>query len=718
MPRFRQVSDILRLMSNKELIRNLGIIAHIDHGKTTLTDSLLAGTGLLSPKMVGSARVLDYLKEEQRRGITIKTANISLLHQTVDKSYIINLVDTPGHVDFTGRVTRALRSIDGAVVVVDAVEEIMAQTEIVVKQALEERVRPILFINKTDKLMTELKLNTTQIERKLNKIIDNFNDLIELYGEMQFKKEWKVNPEKGSVVIGSALHRWGFTLAEAKQKGVKFSHIIRAYQEGEIEKLPKSIPLHKSILDAAIAKIPSPIKAQKYRIERIWKGDVASDIGQSMANCDDNGPLVMNITNVQADMDGSIIATGRVFSGNVTRGQQVILMNAYEETTINQVSLYMGAFRELVDHVGAGNLAALSGPNKAHAGETLVTTENYPGMVPFERISYVSEPVLTVTIEPTNPQNIPVLLNAITKLVTEDPNLNTSTNQETGEYTLSGMGELHLQTAIQHLQDFLSGTEIHTSLPRVVYKETVTDKGKVATAKSPNKKNKFSVQVEPFSDALAKLVGKGQTEIKEIGNLLVKDENNNGLVDTSRKMEKAHDVLDSILSGFKYACEAGPLCREPLRAVKVNIVDAELSRDYEQKAQAEIAHAISKAIFGSFLTAKPRLQEPIYKTIITTPTELSGDCSRIINSRRGKVTFFEQKEALAVITCLIPVAETFGLSQELRSTTSGRAFWQSAFYGWEKVPEKTEAKIITEIRERKGLTAQIPQSVQFMEEGK
>ncbi len=168
-------------MSRKERIRNLGIIAHIDHGKTTLADALLAGVGLLSPSMAGSARVLDYLEEEQKRKITIKTANISLLYKAADdQRYIINLVDTPGHVDFTGKVTRALRAIDGAIVVVDAVEEVMPQTEMVIRQALEERVRPILFINKVDRLITELQLDIEQIEKKLLHIIGTFNDLMNL----------------------------------------------------------------------------------------------------------------------------------------------------------------------------------------------------------------------------------------------------------------------------------------------------------------------------------------------------------------------------------------------------------------------------------------------------------------------------------------------------------------------------------------------------------
>ena len=187
MPRFKQIEQIQQLMSRKELIRNIGIIAHIDHGKTTLADSLLVGAGLLSPAVAGSARVLDYLDEEQKRKITIKTANISLLYEAAGNPYVINLVDTPGHVDFTGKVTRALRVIDGAVVVVDAVEEIMAQTEIVTRQALEERVKPVLFINKVDRLITELQLNEEQIQKKLDHIISSFNDLLELYCEAPFK---------------------------------------------------------------------------------------------------------------------------------------------------------------------------------------------------------------------------------------------------------------------------------------------------------------------------------------------------------------------------------------------------------------------------------------------------------------------------------------------------------------------------------------------------
>ncbi len=709
MPRFRQVAEITKLMSKKELIRNVGVIAHIDHGKTTLTDSLLAGAGLLSPSVAGSARVLDYLEEEQKRGITMKTANITLLYWTAECSFIINLVDTPGHVDFTGKVTRALRSIDGAVVVVDAVEEIMAQTEIVVRQALEERVRPVLFINKVDRLITELRLSAEQIEEKFTRIISNFNDLIEVHGESQFKEGWKVDPSRGSVTFGSALHKWGFTLNLAKRKAVKFSTIIDAYKNGESERLQKTLPLYAAVLDMVVRNAPSPLEAQRYRVEKIWKGNMASEVGRAMANCDDQGPAVMCITNVQANPEGGLTATGRVFSGTVKNGDKIHLVNAQSPSVVKQVFIYMGAFKEPVNEIAAGNLAALSGLEMAKAGETVVGFEHREGMVPFERIKYVSEPVITVALEPKNPKDLPFLGEALEKLALEDANLATVVDRETGEYLLSGMGELHLETAVNSLKNYLRGVEVSTSAPRVVYRENATRKGVTAAAKSPNKQNTFAVQVEPLEKAAADAT-------EQNGGLLAVDEYQNALADCTGLAEQSQEVLDFLIAGFTFACRAGPLCGEPISNLRVNLKEVKLSEKTELRSSTEITRAVGKAIFGSFLTAEPSLLEPIYRTVISVSPELAGECSRILNSRRGRVSAFEQKGALTVITGYIPVKETFGLSVELRSTTSGRAIWQSVFDHWEKVPERLANKVIKEARKSKGLSPEVPKPETFLGE--
>jgi elongation factor 2 len=723
-------------MSRKEDIRDIGIIAHIDHGKTTMTDSLLAEAGLLSPKIAGEARALDYLEEEQKRGITIKTANISLLHEMGGRSYVINLIDTPGHVDFTGKVTRALRAIDGVVVVVDAVEEVMVQTETVTRQALTERVKPVLFINKVDRLIRELKLSPEKVQEKLLRIIRDFNNLIELYGEPGFKDKWKVDAAKGTVAFGSALHKWGFTLEIAQKKEIKFNDIVEAYNQNRWQELQKTIPLHTAILDMVVKHHPNPIEAQRYRVPKIWKGDIDSEIGQAMLKCSDDGPTVMCITMAQLDPHAGLVATGRLFSGTVKEGDQVHLMGARKDYRIQQVSMYMGAFREVVDRIGAGNISALLGLDLARAGETLIDIAHKDAMVPFERIKYVSEPVVTIAIEPKHPRDLPRLVDAMHRLAIEDPNLVTTINKETGEYLLSGMGELHLEIACKFLKDYTGGTlEIITSKPIVVYRESVDGQGVIAMAKSPNKHNRFWIQVEPLEEKVIEMIENGEiTEEmnrKQMGailhreakwpadearNVLALEEHKNLLIDATKGVQFMREVKDMVISGFRWGAESGPLAGEPMRGVKVKLLDAQLHEDPVHRGPAQIMPATRRAFYGSFLTAKPVLLEPIYKISVTVPAQWVGDVSSIITRKRGRIIASEQKGPLTMITGYIPVAETFGLAAELRSATSGHAFWQSTFDHWEKMPETIAVNVIQEIRKRKGLPPEIPPAKKFIDE--
>ncbi|KYH40633.1 MAG: translation elongation factor aEF-2 [Candidatus Bathyarchaeota archaeon B26-2] len=735
MPRFRQTSEILKLMSRKENIRNIGIIAHIDHGKTTMTDSLLAEAGLLSPKIAGEARALDYLEEEQKRGITIKTANISLLHEVEGTPFLINLIDTPGHVDFTGKVTRALRAIDGAVVVVDAVEEVMVQTETVTRQALNERVRPVLFINKVDRLIRELKLTPEEVQKRFIRIIRDFNNLIDLYGEPEFKKEWKVDPVKGTVAFGSALHRWGFTLQIAQKKGIKFKDVVEAYRENRWQELQKTIPLHEAILDMVVKSLPNPIEAQRYRIPKIWKGDLDSEVGQAMLNCDEDGPTVVCITMSQMDPHAGIVATGRIYSGKLSEGDHVYLVGARKEYRVQQVSMYMGAFREVVKSIGSGNIAAALGLDLARAGETLIDSVHKDGMVPFERITYVSEPVVTIALEPKHPRDLPRLVDVMHRLSIDDPNLVTTINQETGEYLLSGMGELHLEIAIKFMKDYAPGLDIVTSRPIVVYRESVTKPGILAMAKSPNKHNRFWIQVEPLEDDVIKMIEDGEISeymgrqkmaeilhrkagwpVEEARNVWALEEHRNILINVTKGIQYLREVRDMVISGFRWASQAGPLCEEPLRGVKVKLVDVQLHEDPVHRGPAQIMPAVRRAIFGSFLTAKPILLEPIYRIQVSVPVQWVGAVSSLITQKRGRILSSEQKGAVLKIDGFIPVAETFGLAADMRSATSGHAFWQSQFDHWEKVPENLAADVIAEIRERRGLSKEVPPASRFIDE--
>ncbi|MHC1564052.1 MAG: elongation factor EF-2 [Candidatus Hecatellaceae archaeon] len=728
MPKFKTTAEVLKIVENPNQIRNAGIIAHVDHGKTTLTDSLLAAAGLLSPTVAGTALALDYLEEEQKRQMTIKAANISLYYEIAGQPYVINLIDTPGHVDFTGRVTRSLRAIDGVVVVVDAVEEVMVQTETVTRQSLEERVRPTLFINKVDRLIKELRLNSNQVQEKLTRIIRDFNNLIEMYAEPEYRNKWKVSFQGGTVAFGSAKDRWGLNFRLAQERGVKFSDIVSYYQQENVRELAKQAPLHEAILDMIIKHMPPPHIAQKYRIPKIWKGSLESEVGRAMLECDPKGPTVMCVTNVVVDPQAGVVATGRLFSGSVNTGDTVYLVGARDEARIQQVSIFMGQFREVVGRLPAGNIPALLGIEKAKAGETLSTVQD---MVPFEQLQYISEPVVTMAVEPKHSRDLPKLVDFLRKLNLEDPNLVTKINEETGEYLISGMGQLHLEIAITWIEK--AGIEVLTSKPIVLYRETVRSKGEVYEGKSPNKHNRIFIEVEPLEPEVIELIKKG-----EISDYTPKDklsktlrehgwdadeargvwrisEHCNILTDVTKGVQRLDVIKDSIISAFNWAIDEGPLAHEIIRGVKARLVDAQIHEDPVHTGPAQIMPATRRTFYASFLSAQPALLEPILKVTVKVPADQVGNVTKIIVGRRGKVVSMEQKEYLMYIVGEIPTPETFDLSEAMRSATAGKAFWGTEFLKWEFVPASMVSQIIRDVRKRKGLSPEPPTIKDFVE---
>src|SRR3972149_4969129 len=304
MARYKQVDEIIRLMNNPEIIRNTSIIAHVDHGKTTLSDSLLANAGIISTQTAGQKLFLDSWDLEQNRQMTVFASNVSLAHVYKEKDYLINLIDSPGHIDFSGAVTRSLRAVDGPLVVVDAVEGPMTQTEPVLMQALRERVKPLLYINKVDRLIKEIRLTSQEIQNRFAKILARVNALIEKYAPAEHKKDWQVKVEDDRVAFGSALHKWGLNLTHMKAKGVTFQDIIDAYT-GEFEEIAKKVdalskkaPLSEPILDMFCQHLPNPLEAQPFRQSQIWPGDPNSPVGMGLAKVDPNGPLLMCITTI------------------------------------------------------------------------------------------------------------------------------------------------------------------------------------------------------------------------------------------------------------------------------------------------------------------------------------------------------------------------------------------------------------------------------------
>ena len=501
MPRRKEISEILNMMQKTHNIRNIGFVGHIDHGKTTLSDSLLSEAGLLSPDLAGEARALDYLEEEQRRGITMKSTNISLYYEKSLKDhdpFLINLVDTPGHLDFSGKVTRALRLIDGVVVVVDAVEEIIAQSETVIKQALQEGVKPVLYINKVDRLIRELKLSDEQIRKKYTRIINDFNTLIERYADKPFKKEWQVSPADGNVAFGSALHKWGFTLNILENNELKFSDIRSRYHKETYTKetyadLAVHFPIHNAILEMVVDHLPNPNDAQKYRIGKIWSGDLTSEIGKSMTNCDPNGPLIICLSKVQADKH-TLIATGRIFSGKCINKEEVFLLRENTFDTIRKTAIFMGQRREQVEEIPVGNIVAIEGLKNVKSGETIINKNYIDKMVPFENVKYVSTPVVTISIEPEYLRDLDKMKEIIENLLIEDPNLLFEVNEDNGEFLLSGMGPLHLEVTANELKK--RGIEVSTSEPRAVFKESCRYSSSIVSAESSLHKNSLKLKTE------------------------------------------------------------------------------------------------------------------------------------------------------------------------------------------------------------------------------
>lgn len=728
MPRRKEITDILRMMEQTENIRNFGLVGHIDHGKTTLSDSLLSEAGFLSPDLAGEARALDYLEEEQQRGITMKSANISLYYEKTlegHEPFLINLVDTPGHLDFSGKVTRALRLVDGVVVVVDAVEEIITQSETVIKQALQERVKPILYINKVDRLIRELKLTDEEIRKKYTRIINDFNKLIKRYADKPFTKEWQVSPANGNVAFGSALHKWGFTLRILEKSDLKFSDIRARYKKETYSKdtyadLAVYFPIDKAILEMVVDHLPNPKEAQKYRIEKIWDGDVNSEIGNAMRKCDPNGPLVICLSKVQVDKQ-NLIATGRIFSGICSKKEEVFLLRENNYEIIQRTAIFMGQRREQVEKVPVGNIVAIEGLKRLKSGETIVESNYIDKMVPFEDVKYITTPVVTVSIEPEYLRDMDEMRKLIENLLIEDPNLRFEINEENGEFLLSGMGPLHLEVTAKEIEK--RGVNVSISEPRAVFKESCRFYSPLITVNSPNNQNSLSIKIERLDRKTASFLQsvninsfKPLSALKEIleekTNLKELDIEHFWKFDSDQNLliYNGSDNLNEffkniIIEIFKKIQLNGPLCGEKLTELKINIENLKIDNLDEENAFTELSTMFYEAIKKGLNEAGLILLEPLYHCVIQLPPDYIKSVLTLLTKYSAKIKNINQeKEYQAIIEILIPVRNSIKFAEDIRSATSGRAFWQNEFYAFLEVPDHEANSIINNLRFIKGLS--------------
>ena len=705
-------------MKEQDRIRNFSVAAHIDHGKTTFSDNLLAGAGMLSEETAGKQRALDFHDDEAERGITIDSASVSMIHNVGGKDYLINLIDTPGHVDFGGDVTRAMRAVDGCVILSCAVEGVMPQTETVVRQALKELVKPILFINKVDRLIKEVKLTPEAMQERFIKIIEHVNRLIEQIAPEGYKEKWKVGVAEGTVAFGSAFHNWALSFPYMKEKNITFKDVIDAYENDTYKELAKKAPLHEVVLGMSIEHHPNPVDAQKYRIPKIWHGDKDSDVGKNLIDCDPNGDVAFVPIKIVVDKHAGEVAAGRLFSGKIKQGDSVYMNLAKKSVNVQQVSVYKGAQRVIVDEVSAGNIVGVVGLKDVFTGETV----SKEPMETFEAITHLFDPVVTKSIEPTKAADLPKLVEVLRQVGKEDPSLRIEINEQTGESLMSGMGELHLEI-IENRIKTEKGLEIKTSPPIIVYRETVGKESKAMEGRSPNKHNSFFIKVEPLEDDVYDAIQSGEIfegrvkkknaelteaftkldwsgdEIRNIRNVY----KGNIFMDETRGEVHINEVIEMVLDAFEMVMNQGPLAREPCTKMKVSLMDIKLHEDAIHRGPAQVYPAVREGITMAMRDASSGLLEPLQIHLIEMPEEFLGPMTKLVGGKRGQMLNVSQEAGGAEMKAKVPVAEMIGWSSDLRSSTEGRGISSLVDQLFEKVPAGMQEEVIKKIRDRKGL---------------
>ena len=722
------------VMHQRDRIRNLAIAAHIDHGKTTLSDNLIAGAGMMSEDLAGKSRVLDFDDQESARGITINAASASMVHSVGSDDYLINLIDTPGHVDFGGDVTRAMRAVDGCIILTCAVEGAMPQTETVVRQALKEKVKPVLFINKVDRLINELQVTPEDMMSRFEEQITRVNTLIRQLAPEEHRKDWQVSVNGGTVAFGSAYHNWGITLPYMQKSGVNFTQIFEYCHNEQQKELAKKAPVHEVLLDMSVEELPSPVIAQKYRIPNIWQGDLESETGSAMISCDAAGPLSLMITKIWMDPHAGEVAVGRIYSGTISHGETVWALGGAKPERVQQVSMMVGSDRIQVPEVSSGNIVALTGVRSAAAGVTITREED---ATPFEAIRHYSEPVVTVAVEPKSMKDLPKFIDALRRLGKADASLQVSTNQETGEALLAGMGELHLEITVYRLEEE-EGIKVTVSEPIVVYRESISadNKGRSFEGKSPNRHNRFYIETEPLPDDVVNALREGtfgdgavrNKDARKVGDSFAEFGMNkdmmrkiyaingtNLLVNDTKGIQNLHETRELIIDGFNDVCKKGPVADEPLMGVLVRLVDAKLHEDAIHRGPAQTIPAVRNAIKGALLRSKSVIFEPIQKIRIDAPNDVIGGVTREVTTRRGIIEDMPVDGSTASVIGTMPVAETFGFSNDIRAASQGRAVWNTENAGYVHLPPNLFGDVTGEIRERKGLKSEIPGEAHYMD---
>ena len=685
-----------------EKIRNIGIIAHIDAGKTTTTERILYHTGRtykIGEVDEGTA-VMDWMEQERERGITI-TAAATTCHWCQHR---INIIDTPGHVDFAAEVERSLRVLDGGVVILDAVAGVEAQSEAVWRQADKYNVARICFINKMDRTGADFCGTVSMIEERLQaKVLpiqlpigaeSSFQGIIDLVENktVTFADDPHLAPREGAIPESDRAIVANYRRALIEKLAENDDQIMLKYLEGQeisisqikttIRRLTVAnciVPILcgsalrgkgiRPLLDATVAYLPSPLDIPPVRAINPKNG---SDI---FCRADDDDLLSALAFKIVSDPFMGRLTYLRIYSGKVKAGAQILNATRGVKEHLGRLYIMHANHREEVDGADSGSIVTTVGLRKTSTGDTLCDAAR---PVLFESIHF-SDTVLSMAIEPGSKGDQDKLGNVLAKLGEEDPTFETHNNPETGQVLISGMGELHLEVLVERIsREF--GVKVKVGKPQVAYKETIT------------------ALVEAEGRFIRQSGGKGQ--YGHVWLRLEPGERSSGFefCDQIRNGAIPKEFIPAIEIGVKEALQSGRLAGYPVVDIKAILCDGSFHEVDSSALAFKIAG--SMAVKNAVTKAKPILLEPIMQVEILTPAQFLGDSIGDLNSRRARIEGIESYKDSSVIRCFVPLARTFGFVSDLRSLSQGRATHTMRFCRYEVVPPNLSEQIVASTRAR------------------
>ena len=680
--------------------RNIGIMAHIDAGKTTTTERILFYTGVNHKigEVHEGAATMDYMEQEQERGITITSAATTAFWN----GHRINIIDTPGHVDFTVEVERSLRVLDGAVAVFSAVDGVQPQSETVWRQADKYNVPRMAFFNKMDRVGADFNMCVNDIKEKLGGngvpiqlpigAEDNFEGIIDLVTmkEYLFKDEtmgadYEVVDIRAELLDDAQAAREHMieSVVETDDELMEKYFGGEEISEEEIKKALRAATIEGTVvpvlcgtafknkgiqplLDAVVAYMPSPLDINGGKINGT-DPKTEEPIQREMG---DDAPFSALAFKIITDPFVGRLSFFRVYSGVLEKGSYVLNSTKGKKERMGRILQMHANKREELDVVYPGDIAAAVGLKDTTTGDTL-SAENAP--IILEKMEF-PDTVIQIAVEPKTKADQEKMGTALAKLAEEDPTFKVSTNQETGQTLISGMGELHLEIIVDRMKREFK-VEANVGKPQVAYRETINGLADI--------EEKYAKQSG----------GRGQ-----YGHVKMKVEANHGkgyeFVNQITGGAIPREYIPAVDKGIQEALEAGVVAGYPVQDIKVTLYDG----SYHEVDSSEMAFKIagSMAVKKGLRAANPVLLEPIFKVEVTTPEEYMGDVIGDLNSRRGQVSGMTDRNNAKIIDAEVPLSQMFGYATDLRSKTQGRASYSMEFEKYVEVPKNIAQQVIDE----------------------